>query len=188
MYYLGTAGSVLVNGLRISGASGIYKSHDLFKGSSQLCLSSSPFALELTFPFPVSTRLLRNRSLRPLLHAINLPHPKLLHPETSAPPTIRTTLLRRTSPLLPSHRLSLSLPTFTSPFHLPLPRLATLHRLLAFLFERRRCSHQEEALLRGGDQGQHAWKQTLAGGAEKGEAEVVVRGSPARKVCGGLEA
>lgn len=32
MYYLGTAGSVLVNGLRISGASGIYKSHDLYKG------------------------------------------------------------------------------------------------------------------------------------------------------------
>jgi len=34
IYYLGTAGSVLVNGLRISGASGIYKSHDYHKGET----------------------------------------------------------------------------------------------------------------------------------------------------------
>lgn len=33
IYYLGTAGSVLVNGLRISGASGIFKSHDYHKGA-----------------------------------------------------------------------------------------------------------------------------------------------------------
>ena len=39
MYYLGTAGSVLVNGLRISGASGIYKSHDLYKGMSPPALA-----------------------------------------------------------------------------------------------------------------------------------------------------
>lgn len=32
IYYLGAAGSVLVNGLRISGASGIYKSGDYRKG------------------------------------------------------------------------------------------------------------------------------------------------------------
>lgn len=32
IYYLGAAGSVLVNGLRIAGASGIYKSHDYKKG------------------------------------------------------------------------------------------------------------------------------------------------------------
>lgn len=34
IYYLGAAGSVIVNGLRISGASGIYKSHDYEKGES----------------------------------------------------------------------------------------------------------------------------------------------------------
>jgi len=32
IYYLGHAGSVIVNGIRISGASGIYKSHDFHKG------------------------------------------------------------------------------------------------------------------------------------------------------------
>lgn len=32
IYYLGAAGSVLVNGLRISGASGIYKSGDYKRG------------------------------------------------------------------------------------------------------------------------------------------------------------
>ncbi|CED82393.1 RNA lariat debranching enzyme [Phaffia rhodozyma] len=32
IYYLGTSGSVLVNGIRISGASGIFKSHDYRKG------------------------------------------------------------------------------------------------------------------------------------------------------------
>lgn len=32
IYYLGAAGSVLVNGLRICGASGIYKDHDYNKG------------------------------------------------------------------------------------------------------------------------------------------------------------
>ena len=32
IYYLGAAGSVLVDGLRIAGASGIYKSHDYHKG------------------------------------------------------------------------------------------------------------------------------------------------------------
>lgn len=32
IYYLGHAGSVIVNGIRISGASGIYKSHDYHKG------------------------------------------------------------------------------------------------------------------------------------------------------------
>jgi len=32
IYYLGAAGSVLVNGLRIVGASGIYKDHDYRKG------------------------------------------------------------------------------------------------------------------------------------------------------------
>lgn len=36
IYYLGAAGSVLVNGLRISGASGIYKSGDYRKGGLRL--------------------------------------------------------------------------------------------------------------------------------------------------------
>lgn len=36
IYYLGHAGSVMVNGIRISGASGIYKSHDFHKGQLQL--------------------------------------------------------------------------------------------------------------------------------------------------------
>ena len=34
IYYMGTAGSVRVNGLRIVGASGIYKDHDYNKGKS----------------------------------------------------------------------------------------------------------------------------------------------------------
>jgi lariat debranching enzyme len=42
---LGNAGSVLVNGLRISGASGIYKSHDYYKGEVE---RPSPWLLELT--------------------------------------------------------------------------------------------------------------------------------------------
>lgn len=33
IYYLGAAGSVLVNGVRIAGASGIYKEHDYGKGT-----------------------------------------------------------------------------------------------------------------------------------------------------------
>lgn len=32
IYYLGCAGSVMVNGLRIAGASGIFKPHDYHKG------------------------------------------------------------------------------------------------------------------------------------------------------------
>lgn len=32
IYYLGAAGSILVNGIRIAGASGIYKSHDYARG------------------------------------------------------------------------------------------------------------------------------------------------------------
>ena len=32
IYYLGAAGSVMVNGFRIIGASGIYKDHDYGKG------------------------------------------------------------------------------------------------------------------------------------------------------------
>jgi lariat debranching enzyme len=32
IYYLGAAGSIMINGLRISGLSGIYKSHDYTKG------------------------------------------------------------------------------------------------------------------------------------------------------------
>ena len=35
IYYLGAAGSVMVNGLRISGASGIFKPHDYEKGEEQ---------------------------------------------------------------------------------------------------------------------------------------------------------
>lgn len=41
IYYLGAAGSVIVNGLRISGASGIYKSHDYEKGESNEARSPS---------------------------------------------------------------------------------------------------------------------------------------------------
>lgn len=36
IYYLGAAGSVLVNGLRIAGASGIYKDHDYHRGEQGL--------------------------------------------------------------------------------------------------------------------------------------------------------
>jgi lariat debranching enzyme len=36
IYYLGAAGSVLVDGLRIVGASGIYKDHDYGKGGSKV--------------------------------------------------------------------------------------------------------------------------------------------------------
>ena len=36
IYYIGAAGSVLVNGLRIVGASGIYKDHDYHKGKPGL--------------------------------------------------------------------------------------------------------------------------------------------------------
>lgn len=35
IYFLGYAGSVIVNGLKISGASGIYKAKDYKKGSQQ---------------------------------------------------------------------------------------------------------------------------------------------------------
>jgi hypothetical protein len=43
IYYLGHAGSVIVNGIRISGASGIYKSHDFHKG-----MGCSNYALDFT--------------------------------------------------------------------------------------------------------------------------------------------
>lgn len=36
IYYLGAAGSVLVNGVRIAGASGIYKSHDYTRGHYEM--------------------------------------------------------------------------------------------------------------------------------------------------------
>jgi lariat debranching enzyme len=39
IYYLGAAGSVIVDGLRISGASGIYKEHDYGKGEFERGIS-----------------------------------------------------------------------------------------------------------------------------------------------------
>lgn len=68
IYYLGVAGSVLINGLRISGASGIFNERHYYSGMPSVH-SDIEYVL-----IQVNCRPFRDYALRQLYYAIHLPY------------------------------------------------------------------------------------------------------------------
>jgi hypothetical protein len=69
IYFLGHAGCIQVNGIRIAGASGIFKSNDFNLGDYPITFSGAP-ALN-------TRRSLRKIALRSWLHAKYIPHQRI---------------------------------------------------------------------------------------------------------------
>jgi hypothetical protein len=72
IYYLGAAGCVRVGGLRIVGASGIYKDHDYTKGTLAMGSEADQH------------RPLRDCAVQPLDHAQHIPYTQLRRGQADA--------------------------------------------------------------------------------------------------------
>lgn len=77
IYYLGVAGVVQVNGLRIAGASGIYGRHDYRLGMLKLCIASGPLTNTLM------RRVLRETSVRQVVYAQHLSYSRVYYEQAA---------------------------------------------------------------------------------------------------------